>query len=84
MTKLSRGLFAALALVVGGVPSAALADFTPSAALRSACTGDALRLCKGQLTSMASVLACLQAKKSQASARCQAAYDAETKTAARK
>jgi hypothetical protein len=59
-------------------PSAASA-FAPSAALQSACRGDAFRLCSGSLASMASVIACLQQKKSQASPKCKAQYDAESK-----
>ena len=41
-------------------PSAASAGFAPSAALQSACRGDAFRLCSGSLTSMASAIACLR------------------------
>ena len=61
-----------------------LAEFKPSAELRSACMNDAFKLCSASLFSMDSLLACLQAKKSQASPQCQAKYDAESKTAARK
>jgi len=60
-------------------PGDASAGFAPSAALQSACRGDAFRLCSGSLTSMASVIACLQQKKSQASPKCKAQYDAESK-----
>ena len=60
-------------------PSAASAGFAPSAALQSACRGDAFRLCSGSLTSMASVIACLQQKKSQASPKCKAQYDAKSR-----
>jgi hypothetical protein len=84
MTNFRRGVFAALALVVSGLPGAAFADFKPSAQLRSACMSDAMRLCSSSLTSMSSLLACMQAKKSQASAGCQAAFDAEAKTVAHK
>jgi hypothetical protein len=84
MTNFRRGLFAVLALAISGLPSAAFADFKPSAQLRSACMSDAMRLCSSSLTSMSSLLNCMQAKKSQASARCQAAYDAENQTVARK
>jgi hypothetical protein len=84
MTNLRCGVFAVFALVISGLPSAALADFKPSAQLRSACMSDAMRLCRNSLTSMSSLLACMQAKKSQASAGCQAAYDAEAQAVARK
>jgi hypothetical protein len=42
---------------------------------------DAFRLCSTSLFSMESVIACLREKKSQASAACQAQYDAESKAA---
>ena len=57
------------------------AGFRPSAALQSACRGDAFRLCSGSLTSMDSVVACLRQKKSQATPGCQAQYDAESRAA---
>jgi hypothetical protein len=84
MTNVRLGIFAALALVLSGLPTAAVAEFKPSAELRSACRGDAIKLCSAHLSSMDGILSCLQAKKSQASRRCQAQYDAETKTTARK
>src|SRR5262245_21559604 len=77
-------VIAALGFAVLALPSTALAEFKPSAELRSACTGDALKLCSGSLFNMDSVVACLRAKKSQASPQCQAQYDAEAKTAAHK
>ena len=84
MTNLRRGVFVVLALVVSGLPGTAFADFKPSAQLRSACMSDAMRLCRNSFTSMSSLLACMQAKKSQAGARCQAAYDAEAQPVARR
>jgi hypothetical protein len=83
MINMRHGIVA-LALVVGGLPTAAFAEFKPSATLRSACMSDAMRLCSAYLSSMDRVLTCLQEKKSQASPKCQAQYDAETKTAAKK
>jgi hypothetical protein len=83
MTNMRRGLFA-LALVLSGLPTAALAEFKPSAELRSACMSDVFKLCSAHLASMDGVFTCLQEKKSQASAKCQAQYDAESKTAGKK
>ncbi len=83
MTNIRRGMFA-VALVLSGLPTAALAEFKPSAALRSACMGDVMKLCTAYLSSIDRVVACLQEKKSQASARCRAQYDAEVKTAAQR
>jgi len=83
MTNLRRGMFAALALALSGLPTAAFAE--PSAALRSACTSDAMKLCDVFHSSMDQIGQCLVAKRSQTSPRCQAAYDAEMKqTAAKK
>jgi len=45
---------------------------------------DAIKLCNAMHTPMDQIVACLVAKKSQTSPRCQAAYDAEMKTAAKK
>jgi hypothetical protein len=84
MTNVRRGMFAALALVLSGLPTAAFAEVKPSAALRSACMTDAIKLCNAMHTPMDQIVACLVAKKSQTSPRCQAAYDAEMKTAAKK
>jgi hypothetical protein len=84
MTNVRRGLFAALALVLSGLSTAAYADFKPSAALRSACTGDALKLCGQHLPSMDRVLTCLQSKMPQASSGCRTQYEADMKTAAKK
>jgi cysteine rich repeat protein len=84
MTNLRHGMFAALALAVVVLPSSAFAEFKPSPALRSACMNDAFKLCSSSLGSMDRVLACLSEKKSQTSPKCQAQYEAETKTAAKK
>jgi hypothetical protein len=84
MTNLRRGLFAALALALVGLPNAAFAEFKPSAELRSACMSDVFRLCSAHLLNMDSVQACLLQRKAEASPKCQAAYEAESKTAAKK
>jgi hypothetical protein len=81
MITLRDRVIAAVGLAVLALPSTALAGFKPSAELRSACMGDAMKLCSASLFSMDSLHACLQAKKSQASPKCQAQYDAESKTA---
>jgi hypothetical protein len=84
MITIRNAVIAALGFALLALPSAAFAGFKPSAALQSACRGDAFRLCSGSLTSMESVGACLRAKKSQASPACQAQYDAESKATAQK
>ena len=84
MTNIRRGMIAALALALSGVSTAALAEFKPSAELRSACMGDAMKLCSSYLTNMDGLLSCMTAKKSQASPRCQAQFDADMKKSAQK
>ena len=84
MTNIRRGMFAALALVLVGLPTAVSAEFKPSAELRSACMGDVFKLCSAHLLNMDTLFACLIAKKSQASPKCQAQYDLESKAAAKK
>ena len=76
-----NGVTAALGFAILALPASAYAEFKPSAALQSACRADAFKLCSTSLFSMDSVVACLRAKKSQASQRCQAQYDAESKSA---
>ena len=83
MNTIRSGIIAAVGLVLVW-PSAGFAEFKPSAELRSACTSDALRLCSAYLMNMDNVAACLRAKRSETSPRCQAQYDAELKTAAQK
>jgi hypothetical protein len=84
MNTIRSGIIAAVELVLVAWPSVGFAEFKPSAELRSACTGDAIRLCSAYLMNMDNVAACLRAKKSETSPRCQAQYDAELKTAAQK
>jgi hypothetical protein len=84
MNTIRNGIFGAICFVLLAAPSTALAEFKPSAALKSACMTDVFKLCSTSRPNMDRVHACLKAKKSQTSAQCQAQYDAEAKTAARK
>ena len=84
MNALRNKVIAGVGLAVLALPSTAFAEFKPSAELRSACMGDAMKLCSGSLFSMDSLHACLQQKKSQASLKCQAQYDADSKKAAQR
>lgn len=84
MNTIRTAVIAALGFALVALPNAASAEFKPSAELRSACMGDAFKLCSASLFNMDSLLACLQAKKSEASPRCQEQYDAESKAAAQK
>lgn len=84
MNALRNKVIAAVGLAVLALPSTAFAEFKPSAELRSACMSDAMKLCSSSLFSMDSLHACLQQKKSQASSKCQAQYDADSKKAAQR
>jgi hypothetical protein len=84
MINIRHGLFAALALVLSGLSTSAYAEFKPSAALRSACMGDAFKLCGQHLPSMDRVQTCLVSKMSEASTGCRTQYETDMKTAAKK
>ena len=84
MNTIRSGIIAAVGLVLVAWPNAGFAEFKPSAELRSACTSDAIRLCSAYLMNMDNVAACLRAKKSETSPRCQAQYDAELQATAQK
>jgi len=84
MNTSRNGIVGAICLVLLAAPSTAFAEFKPSAKLRSACMSDVFKLCSSSLPNMDKVHACLKAKKSQASAECQAQYEAEEKLAAKK
>jgi hypothetical protein len=75
MTKVRSGVFAALGLLFIVLPTAASAEFRPTAEQRAACTSDAMSLCRGALMSMDRVVSCLQAKKPQLSPKCRAQLD---------
>jgi len=75
MTKVRSGVFAALGLLFIVLPTAAPAEFRPSAEQRAACTSDAMSLCSAVLMSMDRVVSCLQAKKTQLSPKCRAQFE---------
>jgi hypothetical protein len=70
MTAIRNALIGT-ALVVLASSSAALAQGTPEQ--RSACMGDAFRLCSSEIPSVERVTACLKANYSKVSAGCKAA-----------
>jgi hypothetical protein len=75
MTKIRSGVFTALGLLFIVLPTAASAEFKPTAQQRAACTSDALSLCSSVLMSMDRVVSCLQAKKTRLSPKCRAQFD---------
>ena len=50
MNRIRNTTIAAIGCALLALPSVAFAGFKPSAALQSACRGDAFRLCSGSLT----------------------------------
>lgn len=78
MTKFRSGVFGAIGLLLVLAPTAASAQFKPTAEQRSACMGDAMSLCSAVLMSMDRVVSCLVAKKSQLSPKCRAQVDRRT------
>jgi len=83
MNTIRNRVFGFVGLALALLPTAAIAEFKPSAELRSACMGDAIKLCSASLFNMDSLHACLMAKKSEVSPGCRAQYDAESKNAAK-
>ena len=75
MTKVRSRVFAALGVLVIVLPTAASAEFKPTAEQRAACTSDAMSLCRAALMSMDRVVSCLQAKKTQLSPKCRAQFE---------
>jgi hypothetical protein len=76
MTKIRSGVCGALVFLVSAIPTAAFAEFKPTAAQRSACMGDAMSLCSSVLMNMDRVLSCLSSKKSQLSTGCRSQFEA--------
>ena len=75
MTKVRSGAFAALGLLFIALPTAASAEFKPTAQQRAACTSDVMSLCRAALMSMDRVVSCLQANRAQLSPKCRAQFD---------
>lgn len=82
MIKLRNGMFGALGILLVVGPTAASAEFKPTAEQRSACMGDAMSLCRSVLMSMDGVVSCLVSKKSELSPRCRAQLDLSEKAKA--
>ncbi len=65
---------AALAAVLGGLPTASFAEFRPTSEQRSACMGDALRLCSSDIPNVNRIIDCLGRQKDKMSPRCRAQF----------
>jgi hypothetical protein len=75
MLTVCRGIFGTLVLL-SLLPTAASAEFKPTAAQRAACASDVMKLCMAHYPNGDRVLACLTANKSQLSPACRKAHDA--------
>jgi hypothetical protein len=76
MIKIRTAPFAALALLLCALPTAAPASVSkPTAEERAACMGDAMTLCIAAIPNRARIASCLASKMSQLSPRCRAQFD---------
>ena len=76
MIRIRTGLFGVVGLLVGVIPTAALASVNkPTAEERGACMGDAMSLCIAAIPNKARIASCLASKMSQLSPRCRAQFD---------
>ena len=76
MIRIRTALFAALALLLCVLPTAAPASVNkPTAEERGACMGDAMTLCIAAIPNKARIASCLASKMSQLSPRCRAQFD---------
>jgi hypothetical protein len=75
MSKIRNGMIGALGFALVILPTAASAELQPTPEQRSACMGDAMKLCSSVLFSADRVASCLLSKKSQLSPRCRAIAD---------
>jgi hypothetical protein len=74
MTKIRIGMFA-VGFLLSVFPTAGFAGFQPTAEQRSACMGDALRLCSAVLPDTDRIVSCLASKKSQLAPQCRAHFE---------
>jgi len=76
MIRIRTASFAALALLLCALPTAALASVSkPTAEERAACMGDAFSLCLAAIPNKARVASCLASKMSQLSPRCRSQFE---------
>ena len=70
--KIRNRMIGVVCFVIVALPTAASAELQPTPEQRSACMGDAVKLCSSVLFSVARVRSCLLSKKSAVSLKCQA------------
>jgi len=74
MIRSCNGMLAAVGLLIGVLPTAALAQLEATAARRAACMGDAIMLCSSAIPNKARIAACLASKMEQLTPRCRAQF----------
>ena len=75
MIRICSGMFGAVGLLLGLLPTAALADLRGTPEQRAACMGDAIMLCSSAIPNRARIASCLASKMSQLTPRCRAQFD---------
>ena len=76
MIRIRTAPFAALALLLCALPTAASASVSkPTAEERGACMGDAISLCLAAIPNKARIASCLVSKMSQLSPRCRSQFE---------
>jgi hypothetical protein len=75
MTDIRSGIFGALGLILGVLPTMAVAEpIRGTKEQRAACMGDAITLCSSVIPNKERIAACLASKMSQLSPRCRAQF----------
>lgn len=74
MIRSCNGMLAAVGLLIGVLPTAALAQLEATAARRAACMADAVMLCSSAIPNKARIAACLASKMDQLTPRCRAQF----------
>jgi hypothetical protein len=72
MSSIRNGIVGALGFAIIVLPTAASAEFQYTAEQKSACMGDAIKLCSSVLFSPDRIFSCLMSKKPGLSPRCRA------------
>jgi hypothetical protein len=75
MIKIRSGMFGAVGLLLGVVPTATLAEnLRGTAEQRAACMGDAIMLCSSAIPNRERIAACLASKMSRLTPQCRAQF----------
>ena len=72
-----RNICLSAALVISASAATSSSSFAFSAEARSACTGDAFRLCSSEIPSIPKITACMRTNKAKLSVPCRAVMERE-------